>query len=101
MRASYDIGINPVIDHTPLKDTAGSGPFTVVATITDNIAVANAQLNYRVNGAIKNAVAPAVNGNQYTFTIPAQSGVGIISYNIQANDPSALKCILQDLHLNL
>ncbi len=91
LRASYDIGINPVIDYTPLTNTAANGPFTIVATITDNIAVTNAQLNYRVNGVAQTPLLPAINGNTYTFTIPAQSNLGVISYNIQANDSSGIK----------
>ncbi len=91
LRASYDIGVNPIIDHTSLKDTSGSGPFAVVATITDNIAVVNALLNYRVNGVVQNPLALTISGNQYTFTIPAQPGSGVISYNIQANDSSGIK----------
>jgi len=91
VRASYDIGINPVIDQTPLTNTSGNGPFAVVATITDNVAVTNAQLNYRVNGVAQTPLSPAMSGNMYTFTIPAQSNLGIISYNIQANDSSLVK----------
>lgn len=91
LRASYDIGINPVIDQTPLTNTAGYGPFTIAATITDNIAVTYAQLNYRINGVVQTPLAPAIAGNIYTFTIPAQSNRGIISYNVQANDSSGIK----------
>jgi len=91
VRASYDIGINPVIDQTPLTNTMENGPFTVVATIIDNIAVAGAQLTYRVNGASQMPLAPVINGNEYTFIIPAQQNSGVISYNIQANDSSLIK----------
>ena len=72
LRASYDIGINPVIDHTPLTNTTANGPFTIVATITDNVTVASTQLNYRINGVLQTPLSPAISENTYTFTIPAQ-----------------------------
>lgn len=91
LRASYNIGINPVIDHTPLSNTNVNGPFTVVANITDDNAVTGYQLNYFINGVAQAPLIPAIAGNTYTFTIPAQAGLGSIAYNIQANDVSGIK----------
>ncbi len=91
VRASYDININPSIDHTPRANTNDIGPFTVVATIKDNIAVTAAQLNYFVNGVAQTPLQPTISGTTYTFRIPAQAGSGVIEYNIQANDASLIK----------
>lgn len=91
VRADFNIGISPVIDHTPLTSNAGLGPFSVVANITDDIAVTSAQLNYSVNGMAQSPVAPSIAGNTYTFTIPAQAVFGTMSYNIQASDASGVK----------
>ncbi len=91
VRASYDIQVNPTIEHTPLVSTNSNGPFTIVATIKDNAAVTNALLNYRVNGGILVSLVPAISGSTYTFVIPAQTSVGTIQYNIQANDISQVK----------
>ena len=91
LRASYNLNINPAIRHTPLANTLLNGPFTVTATITDNISVTGAQLNYNVNGIAKTAINPTIVGSTYTFVIPATTGYGVITYNIQANDASLIK----------
>ncbi len=90
-RASYDININPSIDHKPLVSTNANGPFVAVATIKDNVAVSAAQLQYRVNTGTWQTLNPTVNGTTYTFVIPAQSSVGTIQYTIVANDASGIK----------
>jgi len=89
LRQNFNIGISPVINHTALAVQKNQGPFTVTATITDDIAVTSAQLNYMVNGVAQTAVTPSISGNTFTFTIPAQTETGVIKYNIQANDNSS------------
>ena len=90
LRASVNITLSPVIDHTPLSNNSGMGPFTITATITDDIAVKGAQLNYWVNGSLRSAIAASVSGSTYTFKIPAQTIPGVIQYNIQATDASGI-----------
>ncbi|MEI6881768.1 MAG: metallophosphoesterase, partial [Bacteroidota bacterium] len=91
VRKSYNINVNPVIDHTSYSNTSTNGPFIITAVITDNISVTSAQLNYSVNGVSQTPLTPSISGSQYTFTIPAQTGFGLINYNIQANDASLVK----------
>jgi hypothetical protein len=91
VRADFNIGISPIFDHTPVTDQQDKGPFLITSTITDDIGVVSAKLNYYVNGIAQTSITPSVSGNTYTFTIPAQIGFGIIKYNIQANDASSIK----------
>ena len=91
LRTSYNINVNPTINHTQYSNSTSVGPFTLIATIKDNIAVTSAQLNYNVNGVVRTAIIPTISGNTYTFLIPAQTSYGVISYNIQANDISGFK----------
>ncbi len=91
VRANFNIGIDPVIDHTPVTSMSGQGPFTITATITDDIAVTGAQLNYFVNGTAQTPIVPVISGSTYTFTIPAVTAFsGTVNYNIQANDASGI-----------
>lgn len=91
VRANFNIGISPVIDHTPLGNQTTAGPFTITATITDDIKVTGAMLNYKVDGVSQTPLMPTVSGNTYTFTIPAQTKASAtITYNIQANDTSGI-----------
>ncbi len=91
IRANFNIGIDPVIDHTPVPSMSGQGPFTITATITDDIAVTGARLNYFVNGITQTPITPVISGSTYTFTIPAVSAFsGTVNYNIQANDASGI-----------
>lgn len=91
IRQDINIGIAPIINHTPMSNQTGNGPFTITATITDNILVTGAQLNYSVNGIAQSPIMPTVSGNTYSFTIPATTPTnGIIRYNIVAHDASGV-----------
>jgi hypothetical protein len=91
VRADFNIGIAPVFSHTPMTNQSGHGPFAITATITDDIQVTGAQLNYSVNGVAQAPISPVVNGSNYTFTIPATTPTnGIIRYNISAHDASGV-----------
>jgi subtilisin family serine protease len=77
----------PVINHTPLTDTANvPGPHVVDATITDNVAV-NATMAYRVNGGGWSNV-PMTGGPAFTADIPGQPIGSVIDYHITAVDTS-------------
>ena len=84
-RANFRLETGVVINHTPLTNTKANGPFTVTATLNDNLGVAKDTLMYWVNGVMSKVVA-SVSGNTYTYTIPAQNGSGIIEYAIKAID---------------
>lgn len=77
----------PTIVHTP-----PAGPFEtgdtipLVANVTDDIAVTLVRVNYTdVAGQSTNASMTVQAGN-YTFTIPAQSEAGTVSYRLYAED---------------
>lgn len=89
VRANFNIGISPIIDHTPLGNQTNKGPFTINATITDDIKVTGAQLIYSVDSIMQTPVMPTVSGSTYSFVIPAQTkSNGTIRYTIEANDTS-------------
>ena len=92
IRSNFNIGINPIIEHVPLKDTSYKGPFTVTANISDDINVTGVALNYTVNGIAQTPLTATKSGTStYTFTIPYQSLSNFtINYNIQANDTSGI-----------
>jgi hypothetical protein len=78
----------PTIAHTPVTTATINTAITVIATITDNVEVESATLNYRTKGAADYiTVAMAAVGDTYTSTIPAiavtKEGV---DYYIQAAD---------------
>lgn len=91
VRADFNIGISPIINHTPLGTQTNRGPFTMTATITDDIKVTGAQLNYSVDSVAQTPIIPTVVGSTYTFVIPAQTkATATIRYTIQANDTSGI-----------
>ncbi len=90
LRTNFNLGVNPVINHAPLANSNGNGPFTVVATITDDIALNGTLLNYSVNGSVQTPINASISGNTYTFTIPVQPISGVLQYNIQATDASGI-----------
>lgn len=92
VRANFNIGISPVIEHIPLANQTNQGPFTLTATITDDIKVTAAQLNYTVDGIAQTPLMPAISGSTYTFMIPLQTkSSAVIKYNIQTNDTSGIR----------
>lgn len=79
----------PLIAHTPLPNTTGTGPYTVVATIMDYSGVAEATLYYSTDGINYNDVA-MVNtiGDTWEAGIPGQTPGTTVSYYIEAVDAS-------------
>lgn len=69
-------------------DTAFTGPFVVSSTITDNDAVAEESLFYRINLSPTWIAVPADSqrGNVYYFTIPQVTAPARIDYYIWAMD---------------
>ncbi len=61
---------------------------TVSATITDNVAVANATLYYRVDSGAWTEVSMTATGNLYSAQIPAQPAGSTVEYYIRAYDTS-------------
>ncbi|MBC7390683.1 MAG: metallophosphoesterase, partial [Opitutaceae bacterium] len=84
-RANFRLETGVVIDHTPMLSTHSIDPFTLTATITDNISVKADTLMFWVNG-VKNKTVAVVSGSTYTYTIPAQTGTGGIEYSFKATD---------------
>lgn len=85
--------IAPVITHLPLADTANAiGPYTVCATVTDNMGVASVILSYSKNSTTFTSIPMNPTGipGQYCAAIPGPSVVGDrYCYYIEAVDISA------------
>ena len=91
IKNNFNIGIAPVINHVPMTDQTTTGPFTLSATITDDIAVTGAMLNYAVDGIPQSPVTPVILGSAYTFVIPVITKPNAtITYNIQASDGNGM-----------
>ena len=79
----------PVIQHTALTDPQSlPAPFPIMATITDNYAVASATIMWSRNGGstIFNTMTPGA-ANNFTFTLPSPGSNGdTFVYSIIASD---------------
>jgi len=88
---SSDVDLSPpLVLTTPPEFYEGTlGDFVVEADIIDISGLSVVQCNYTVDGVAQPSV-PGVNtsGNQYTFTIPAQSAGSNVDYSIEAIDAS-------------
>ncbi|MCK4513529.1 hypothetical protein KAW64_17395, partial [bacterium] len=87
--------IPPEIAHVPLSNTAdAAGPWTVGATITDNVGVdpAGVQLTFNMNGGSNTVVSMTnVAGDWYEGQITGPASVGdVLNYFITARDVAAL-----------
>jgi len=83
--------VPPVIVHAPLQYSADlAGPYTIEATITDNVGVDPAQVfvNYNKNGGMNTTIPmSSVGGDVYSADIPGPSVVGdTYNYYITARD---------------
>jgi subtilisin family serine protease len=78
----------PEIIHTPLESTTETGPFQIVAIITDDCGLDIVSMRYRVNGGGWNSITLSVLGDQYTGNIPSQISGSTIDYEISATDDS-------------
>jgi predicted nucleic acid-binding Zn-ribbon protein len=78
----------PTIAHTPVTTATINTPITITATITDNVEVKSATLNYRTKGAAAFTSVPMTAvGDTYTATIPATAVTAAgVEYYIQAAD---------------
>jgi hypothetical protein len=78
----------PTIAHTPVTAATINTPITITATITDNVEVKSATLNYRTKGAADyTTIAMTAVGDTYTATIPATAVTKEgVEYYIQAAD---------------
>lgn len=78
-----------IVGVTDLPDTPNPGPYNVVATITDASGISSALLYHSTNGGAYASIAPTnVNGDIYTFQIPARVGTPVqeIRYYVWARD---------------
>jgi hypothetical protein len=85
----------PVIVHTPPGISADlAGPYTIQATITDNVGVdpATVQLTYNKNGGTNTTVPMAsLGGDEYAANIPGPSVAGdVYNYYILARDVATI-----------
>jgi len=78
----------PTIAHTPVETATVYTAIPITATITDNIEVKSATLNYRTVGAADyTSLAMTAVGNTYTATIPATAVTAAgVEYYIKAED---------------
>lgn len=97
-RYSFFVGadvVAPVIVHSPIPYfLTDQFPYTISATVTDNIRVASVTLEYSVNGGTINTLAltQTPNTNTYTASLPAPAGIKLndqIAYRIVAKDASS------------
>lgn len=82
--------IPPVIVHTPVTASNPNIPVTIIAQVTDNVAIPTANLYYRLVGTNEYTIVEMVNpvDSQYSANIPAeqvQLGTSI-EYYIEASD---------------
>ncbi len=85
----------PVITHVPLSNSANaSGPWTVVAEITDNVGVdpASVQLTFNRNGGANTVVSMTnTGGDWYEAQITGPAVLGdVLNYLIRARDVAAI-----------
>ncbi len=86
--ASID-NIAPVIKHSALESVTYGINASIVATITDNVAVNSATLYYRMQGdtEYKSVAMGCTSGKSYSAQIPAKDiKVGVLEYYIVAAD---------------
>ena len=87
-----DVDTTPpaITDTTDLPDTLdATGPYTVSATVTDDVAVAAATLSYRVDGGAFTDVPMTAAGDVYSADIPGQAAGSLVEYYVTASDTSA------------
>ena len=78
----------PVIQHTPLSNQAGNGPWPVSAQVSDISGIACATLFWRSNGGLWGSVLMSAIGSSYSAVIPAQADGSVVEYYITATDGS-------------
>lgn len=80
----------PVLDHTYREQIAENElPFTVTASITDNLGILTARLEYSINGSDYQTIQMNGNGSNYTGVITADLSIDdVVSYRIIATDAS-------------
>ncbi|HEX9776970.1 MAG TPA: PKD domain-containing protein, partial [Geopsychrobacteraceae bacterium] len=89
---SYNVdNAPPLIQHTPPEMLLGElGSHLVAAIITDISGLASTTVSYWVDGMAQTPVAGMnPGGNNYEFTIPAQTPGSLVAYYIAATDASA------------
>ncbi len=85
-------GVKPEISHVQMTEQEVFFSIDIWAVITDEISMDSVELNYRsVGGSFTNVTMnQTTNGsaNTYNYTIPAQTEIGSLHYNITAKDSS-------------
>ena len=85
-------GVRPDMSHVQITEQEVFFSIEIWIVVTDEISMGSVELNYRpVGGAFLNVTMDLVaNGsaNTYSYTIPAQSNIGNLLYNITAKDSS-------------
>jgi hypothetical protein len=91
-----DIGADdsdPIIEHTPVDFVfEGDTQFEIMAVITDNIAVAEAHVEYQIDGGAIQTLSMTKTGDTYSanISLPASLAIGDkIEYRIVATDASS------------
>jgi len=102
---AFAAGEEPIIEHTPLKDTESSGPYPIIATIKQPIVLTSPvsldessyKLFYRGAGSAAYdsvSLLPTGNPNEYTADIPDLSPTDSVYYYLAAADQQGRKATL-------
>jgi len=94
---AFAAGEEPIIEHSPLKETESSGPYNIVAKVNSPIVLTTPvpldstsfKLFYNTTGTTpfdSVFMQPAGNLNEYTAEIPAIPSVDTIYYYLKASD---------------
>jgi len=76
----------PEIDHTPMTSGWVGASILISATVTDNVAVDEVWLNYNDTASVVSNETMTADGDVFSYTIPAQTAAGDVTYFIWAND---------------
>jgi len=86
----------PTVTHTSPGSVEIGVSIVIHATVTDDGTVQTVRLVYTPIGGSEQNVTMTASGNDYTFTIPAQSAVGIVRYRIYAVDAGGNAVLTQE-----
>jgi len=88
----YSIQINdivkPEINHVPAVSINVGGNINITVNVTDDVEVDKVYLNYTIVDGNYYNISMNKNHNNWSYDIPGQSNIGVVSYFIWANDTS-------------
>jgi hypothetical protein len=92
----------PTVTHTPPGTVEVGVAIAIQATVTDAGTVQSVRLVYTpIGGTAELNVTMTASGSDYTFTIPAQSVVGVVRYHIYAVDSAGNERFTQEFSVTI